>query len=232
MEGQVADGAGLVVLLEQSLGPQVRDRCVMLVEGRDEDVLGVGAGRRRPAPRASGRRRRCESRTSPPRPGPRAGRACPPGARIRSPRADPRSFAQVRSRPPCRGAPAAESRRPRRWSAVQGRRALIRHPEIRACPGSIALAARARAGRRDEIRRAQLACAHWKIRGPEIRAFSCSRRVSGASGQLEDLILGDLPRIDGGRIGLKPRDHTVANQVELAGGLGRKPRRRHRPGTR
>ena len=72
VEGQVADGSGPVILLEQPLGPQVGDRRVMLVDGRDQDVLGVGPGRAGQH-LASGHRRRCGARTSPPRAGPRAG---------------------------------------------------------------------------------------------------------------------------------------------------------------
>src|SRR5208283_4134958 len=69
----------------------------------------------------------------------------------------------------------------------------------------------------------------WLRELPVSRTFSgpqpfrpwATSRLQGAPGQTQDLVLGDLSRVDGGRVGHETRDHAIANQVELTGRLTR-----------
>src|SRR5208337_2930382 len=53
------------------------------------------------------------------------------------------------------------------------------------------------------------------------RNSGSTSRLQCAPGQTQDLVLGDLSRLDGGRVCHETRDHPIANQVELTGRLTR-----------
>ena len=57
-------------------------------------------------------------------------------------------------------------------------------------------------------------------------------RRAASPRQLQDLFLGQLPRVDGREVGLESGGVAVADQVELAGLLGRRAGPRRRRGTR
>src|SRR5208283_2330193 len=50
--------------------------------------------------------------------------------------------------------------------------------------------------------------------GPQPFRPWATSRLQGAPGQTQDLVLGDLSRVDGGRVGHETGDHAIANQVE------------------